>query len=381
MRSISAKFLEPMVKDKTFKSSKDVKDFIIENIKKKSPYENTFSTDYTKKLFIVVHQLLSYSTNDNKMEEIKKNILLKIMNDKSVNINDEYKNIILAMDEKVLKIRMDIMTIIKEEINIEGLVLEKDILNENVFYDLLLKEQCFIENFISKQKIGKFSCDKNLFNRIFNDYQSLNLNCLQLLYNHLLKFKSFFNLYNLFSSLFVQLENILTDKYIKNNSYLKNYLNKIYSIMESNVYYINAHFDRLYAQIKAQSEQIKSQSEEIKKLKEEIKTLKAKSEETERIKIKLKELGNEIGKLKKKADFQEKKIQKITQYFICPISFEKIRLPVITKYGHTYDDANIRNWIKRQHNDPLNRQPLEERELVINYALKKIMEEFKQIVK
>lgn len=46
-------------------------------ILKKSPYENTFSTDYTKKLFIVVHQLLSYSTNDNKMEEIKKIYYLK----------------------------------------------------------------------------------------------------------------------------------------------------------------------------------------------------------------------------------------------------------------------------------------------------------------
>lgn len=89
-----------------------------------------------------------------------------------------------------------------------------------------------------------------------------------------MKFKSFFNLYNLFSSLFEQLENILTNKYIKNKSYLKNYLNKIYSIMESNVYYIIAHFERLYAQIKAQSEPIKSQSEQIKSQSEEIKKLK-----------------------------------------------------------------------------------------------------------
>ena len=98
-----------MAKDKAFKSSKDIKEFIIKNINKKSPYKNTFSTDYTKKLSIVVHQPLSYSANDNKMEEIKKNILLKIMSNKNININDEYKNIILAMNEKVLKIKMDII--------------------------------------------------------------------------------------------------------------------------------------------------------------------------------------------------------------------------------------------------------------------------------
>ena len=308
MRSTSAKFLEPMAKDKAFKSSKDVKDFIIENINKKSPYKNTSSTDYTKKLSLVVHQLLSYSVDDNKMEEIKKNILLKIMSDKSINIKDEYKKIMLAMDEKVLKIRMDIMTMIKEEINAEGLGLDKDILNENVFYDLILREQGFIESFISKYKIRKFSCDKNLFNRIINDYQSLNLNYLQLLYNHLFKFRSFFKLYNLFSTIFGHLENILDDKCIKNNSYIMNNLNKIYSIMESNVFYINAHFERLYTQNKAQSEEIKKQKEEIKKLKEKIKTLKLKSEQTE---SKFKELGNEIGKLRKKVDIQEKKSKKL----------------------------------------------------------------------
>lgn len=50
---------------------------------------------------------------------------------------------------------------------------------------------------------------------------------------------------------------------------------------------------------------------------------------------------------------------------------------MITKYGHTYDDKNIRNWIQRKHTDPISRHWLEESELTINYALKNIMDEFK----
>ena len=227
------------------------------------------------------------------------------------------------------------LALIKEEIaDIQNQGFDNDILNEDFFYYLLLKEKEFIQSYLSKYKIRKFICDIRLFNRILEDFQSLDFNCLQLLYNHLLKFKSIFDIYELFSVLFKKIENIFNDKNIKTNYYLINELNNIYSIMDSNVYYINTHFDKLYSTLKVQSQEIKE------------------------IKIKMNHLRNEMDKLKKKTDFQEKKIQKICQLLNCTISFEPIRFPMITKNRYTYDDKNIRNWIKMKHNDHMNIQPL-----------------------
>ena len=179
-----------------------------------------------------------------------------------------------------------------------------------------------------------------------------------MLYNHLFKFNSILGLYDLFSVLLKKIENILEDNYIKNNKYIINELNNIYSIMDSNVYYINLHFEKLYSELKDQSN--------------ELKNMKIKLNQLDQLSH---ELKSEVKLLKKKEDIQEKKIQKISQYFKCPISFETMRLPMITKYGYTYDNNNIRNWIKIKHTDPMNRQPLEESQLTINYALKNIMNE------
>ena len=102
MRSLTAKFIEAynvnLKIDTKFKNSKDVRDFLIKYIERNSTPKSKSHIDYGKNLSIVVNQLLSYSINGNKIEEIKKNILLKILNNKTIDINDESKKIRLVME-------------------------------------------------------------------------------------------------------------------------------------------------------------------------------------------------------------------------------------------------------------------------------------------
>lgn len=62
-------------------------------------------------------------------------------------------------------------------------------------------------------------------------------------------------------------------------------------------------------------------------------------------------------------------------FFHCPISFEVLRDPVITRScGHTFERRNIQNWIERYHNCPCCRLPLEANQLTPNLALKDAIE-------
>lgn len=351
MRSVVAKFIKTLNK-KNFQNSKEVRDFLIEYIKKKSTPQSKHHNNYNKNLSILVNQLLSYS-------------LLNIINNKNININDEAKKVKEVMKEKVLKLKKYIIALIKSEI--ADLILNKDILDEDAFYYVLIKEKDFIQSFLSEYKITKFIYDKKVFNEILEEYQSLDINALQLLYNYLSKFDSLFKLYNLFSVLFIKIKNILKDNYIKNNKYLINELNNIYSIMDANVYYINLYFNKLNSKVESLSNELNIVNIKIDKLNSEFKSLKIENDK----------LKHEIRLLKLKDDILEQKIQRITQHFKCPISLDKMRSPVITPYGHTYDNAYIRKWLKIKHTDPIAKRPLYQNQLYINFALKSIMDEFK----
>jgi hypothetical protein len=62
--------------------------------------------------------------------------------------------------------------------------------------------------------------------------------------------------------------------------------------------------------------------------------------------------------------------------FCCPITQEIMQDPVMTKYGHTYERSEIEKWIDKHHNDPLTKKPLEKSDLIPNYAMKNLIEEY-----
>ena len=48
----------------------------------------------------------------------------------------------------------------------------------------------------------------------------------------------------------------------------------------------------------------------------------------------------------------------------------------MTKYGHTYEKCEIEKWIDKHHNDPLTKNPLEKSDLIPNFAMKNLIEEY-----
>lgn len=77
MRNIDAQFIEASIGKQNnikFKNSKEVRDFLIKLTKSKSTPKSELSVHYTQNLSSVVNQLLSYSVNNDKIEEKKKYI-------------------------------------------------------------------------------------------------------------------------------------------------------------------------------------------------------------------------------------------------------------------------------------------------------------------
>lgn len=81
----------------------------------------------------------------------------------------------------------------------------------------------------------------------------------------------------------------------------------------------------------------------------------------------------------KKARPQKVKTMKgdeVPDSFICPISGEIMKDPVITPSGVSYDRANIEAWLKKKEIDPLTKKPLTVNDLVPNRGLKEAIEQF-----
>lgn len=62
--------------------------------------------------------------------------------------------------------------------------------------------------------------------------------------------------------------------------------------------------------------------------------------------------------------------------FLCPISLEQMRDPVVAADGHTYERSEISEWLRHRHTSPLTNLPLATRALLPNIALHKSMEEW-----
>jgi len=57
----------------------------------------------------------------------------------------------------------------------------------------------------------------------------------------------------------------------------------------------------------------------------------------------------------------------------CPITYEKMKDPVIAADGHTYERLAIEIWLKKHDTSPLTNLRLPHKHLVPNYALKALL--------
>lgn len=67
--------------------------------------------------------------------------------------------------------------------------------------------------------------------------------------------------------------------------------------------------------------------------------------------------------------------------FLCPISQEVMKDPVITPSGISYERKSILDWLKKNQCCPLTKAPLTDKDLVTNYALKSAIEDYYKNIK
>jgi len=63
----------------------------------------------------------------------------------------------------------------------------------------------------------------------------------------------------------------------------------------------------------------------------------------------------------------------IPLHFVCSITYEIMREPVVASDGHTYEKSAIENWLKMANTSPMTGAALESKNLVANHALKSVI--------
>jgi len=62
--------------------------------------------------------------------------------------------------------------------------------------------------------------------------------------------------------------------------------------------------------------------------------------------------------------------------FLCPISQELMRDPVVTPYGHCYERKSIEDWLEKSNSCPLTGKKLSKEDLIPNYSMKNAIEQY-----
>lgn len=60
----------------------------------------------------------------------------------------------------------------------------------------------------------------------------------------------------------------------------------------------------------------------------------------------------------------------VPQEFLCPLTMDVMKDPVVTKYGQSYEREAILEWLVGSKTDPMTRQPLRLRDIITNHNLK-----------
>jgi hypothetical protein len=69
---------------------------------------------------------------------------------------------------------------------------------------------------------------------------------------------------------------------------------------------------------------------------------------------------------------------RVCHQFICPITQELLREPVIAEDGHTYEKEAIQNWLSKNQTSPLTRKQISPTKLIPNLVLKQLIEQWKE---
>lgn len=64
------------------------------------------------------------------------------------------------------------------------------------------------------------------------------------------------------------------------------------------------------------------------------------------------------------------KIDSVPEKYLCPLTLEIMVHPLMTKAGHSFERSAIFEWLRVNDVNPLTREPLSPRDLVLNHALK-----------
>lgn len=60
----------------------------------------------------------------------------------------------------------------------------------------------------------------------------------------------------------------------------------------------------------------------------------------------------------------------VPSQFICSLTLQRMRDPVLSRYGHSYERSAIIEWLLKRPECPLTRQPLKLSDLITNYRLR-----------
>ena len=70
----------------------------------------------------------------------------------------------------------------------------------------------------------------------------------------------------------------------------------------------------------------------------------------------------------------------IPQAFLCCITQQLMKEPVVDHEGNTYEKEAIIKWLNRTQTSPITRSPLTESQLKPNRALKDAIEDYKEVI-
>ena len=97
--------------------------------------------------------------------------------------------------------------------------------------------------------------------------------------------------------------------------------------------------------------------------------------------LEIDKLKEEKEQLKEENEQLENKIlnkKNIDNNFICPITLEVMKDPVICSDGHTYERSAIEKWLSTNNCSPMTRQIITNNSLIPNIALRNIIQEYKK---
>ena len=347
-------------------------------------------------IILIVNALMSQSLDENE-EMSKEKILKQLIDGKGIKVQKLAKKYKESVDKEICYYRKKIINVIKSKPNINSINNEEDqIFNDNSFYNYLSQGKDFIANFLSKYRIEKrFILNSKLFEDILENYQSFNLKCLSYLSNYLENFDCFYKVYMNFATIINsvnKINNII--KNMKNGEIDSKYIDNIYHGLEEGAFNLSSLFSKFDKKIEKIQDTVKKNSEEIEKLKADNERLKADNErlkadneklkadneklkaDNEKLKIDNEAIKTDNNALYDRVEALEKGLKNIGIELECPISCKIIESPVITPYGFTYEEKEIKKWIHKQGNDPMNQQPLAENHLIKNYGLKKVIDQY-----